>query len=400
MPTFVYEAVDLSGKRQRGNAEASTSAALARTLEGQGLMVLEVQERMDTPGGGGGFKSGRKREVLEITRAMAALLPAGMPLAQALGASVNVAGPELKSVIQNIKARVERGESLALSLQAYPHLFSPLYIGLIRAGEKSGQLDSSFQRLAIQLERDAELRAKIVSSMIYPMLLATVGSIAVVVLLMFVLPKFVELLEGSGAALPTSTSILLGISNAMRSFWYVFVLLPVGGFAFAGWVRGNEEGKRMVSRISLAIPIVRNFKQQSMAARFARIVSVLLHGGAPLLTALDDAIGSLTDPLARDDTLRIRQRVREGISLRQSIAESELFPPLLPQLVGVGEEAGRLTDFLEKAADIFEEKTERAAQRLATIAEPAMIMIFGSIVALVALSLLQAIYGVNATSFD
>ncbi len=399
MPAFAYEAIDLVGKRKRGNAEAATAAALARTLEGQGLMVLEVQERSETPGGGG-FKPGRKREVLEVTRAMAALLPAGMPLAQSLGASINVAGPELKGVLQTIKSRVERGDSLALALQAYPHLFSALYVGLVRAGEKSGQLDQAFKRLAVQLERDAALRSKIVSSMIYPMLLATVGSIAVVVLLMFVLPKFVELLQGSGAALPTSTAILLSVSNVMRQFWYVLALIPVGGFVFAGWVKGNEQGQRFVSKATLLLPGFKTFRQNSIAARFARVVSVLLHGGAPLLTALDDAIGSLTDPLARDDTVRIRQRVREGVSLRQSIAESELFPLLLTQLVGVGEEAGRLTDFLEKAADIFEERTERAAQRLATIAEPAMIMIFGSIVALVALSLLQAIYGVNATSFE
>lgn len=400
MPAFVYEAIDPGGKRRRGNAEASTAAALSRTLEGQGLMVLEVEERTEGVESSGGFRFGRKREVLEVTRALAALLPAGMPLAQSLGASVNVAGPELKTVLQTIRARVERGESLALALSSYPHLFSPLYVGLVRAGEKSGQLDSAFERLAVQLERDEQLRSKILSSMIYPMLLATVGSIAVVVLLLFVLPKFVELLQGSGAALPTSTALLLGLSNAMKKYWYLLVLIPIGGFAFAAWVRNNDEGKRVLSRMLLAIPISRTFKQHSMAARFARVVSVLLQGGAPLLTALDDAIGSLTDPLARDDTLRIRQRVREGVSLRQSISESELFPILLPQLVGVGEEAGRLTDFLEKAADIFEEKTERAAQRLATIAEPAMIMIFGSIVALVALSLLQAIYGVNATSFE
>jgi type II secretory pathway component PulF len=235
--------------------------------------------------------------------------------------------------------------------------------------------------------------------MIYPMLLATVGSIAVVVLLLFVLPRFADLLQGSGAALPASTAFMLGVSKALHRYWYVLLLIPVGVVAFASWARSNDDGRRLVSRTLLALPFVRTLRQHAMAARFARVVSVLLNGGAPLLTALNDAVESLTDPLARDDTVRIRQRVREGVSLRQAIAESPLFPPLLPQLVGVGEEAGRLKDFLEKAADIFEEKTERAAQRLATIAEPAMIMIFGAIVAVVALSLLQAIYGINASSF-
>ena len=132
---------------------------------------------------------------------------------------------------------------------------------------------------------------------------------------------------------------------------------------------------------------------------FARIIAVLLTGGAPLLTALDEATASVTDPLAKDDIGRIRERVREGTSLRQAVAESPLFPTMLSQLIGVGEDAGRLRDFLSKAADIFEERTERAAQRLATLAEPAMIVVFGAIVAFVALSLLQAIYGINASSF-
>lgn len=399
MPAFAYEAVDVAGRKRRGQAEAATAAALTRTLEGQGLLVLDVQDRTDAPASTGGFRFGRRREVLEVTRALAALLPAGMPLAQALGAAANVAGPELKVVLQTIRSRVERGESLALALGAHPYLFSALYVGLVRAGEKSGQLDQSFKRLSIQLERDEQLRSKLVSSMIYPLLLATVGSIAVVVLLLFVLPRFVELLQGSGAALPTSTAILLGLSSFMRKHWYLLLMIPIGGFVIATWIQNTDEGKRVASRAMLSIPGFRTLRQTAMAARFARIISVLLHGGAPLLTALDDAVGSLTDPLARDDTQRIRQRVREGVSLRQAISESELFPTLLPQLVGVGEEAGRLTDFLEKAADIFEEKTERAAQRLATIAEPAMIMLFGSIVAVVALSLLQAIYGINAGSF-
>lgn len=399
MSAFTYAAVDQAGKRRHGRVEAATAAALTRTLEGQGLLVLEVEEQSGTQAASSGFRFGRRREVLEVTRALGALLPAGLPLAQALGAAANVAGDELRLALQTIRARVERGESLALALSAYPHLFSPLYVGLVRAGEKSGQLDNAFARLAIQLERDEELRSKLVSSMIYPMLLATIGSIAVVVLLLFVLPRFVDLLQGSGAALPASTAFMLGLSSVLRRYWYALLLIPFGGGALLSWLRTNEEGKRVAARVMLAIPALRTFRQYSLAARFARVVSVLLNGGAPLLTALDDAVESLNDPLAKDDTLRIRQRVREGVSLRQAVVESPLFPSLLPQLIGVGEDAGRLKDFLEKAADIFEEKTERGAQRLATIAEPAMIMVFGSIIALVALSLLQAVYGINAGSF-
>jgi type II secretory pathway component PulF len=209
----------------------------------------------------------------------------------------------------------------------------------------------------------------------------------------------VELLEGSGASLPRSTAFLLALSGALKRYWPGLLLVIGGLVAAAFWARGTDEGRRMWSRVLLGIPLVRTLRRYALAARFARLTGVLLGGGAPLLTALDDAIESIGDPVARDDVARIRTRVREGASLRQSIAEGALFPPLLAQLVSVGEEAGQLREFLLKAADIFEDRTERSTQRLATLAEPAMIVVFGVIVAFVALSLLQAIYGINAGSF-
>lgn len=398
MSAFTYEVVDTDGKRHRGHAEAATPAALARTLESRGLLVVTVETR-DDEAGTRLLRPGRKREVLEVTRAMAALLPAGMPLVQALNAACNVAGAELTEVLHSVRARVERGESLAVALAAHPTLFSSLYVGLVRAGERSGRLDETFQRLAAQLERDDALRSKLLSAMIYPLLLAGVGSVAVTVLLLFVLPRFADLLQGSGATLPKSTAMLLAAAGAARHFWYLLLLIPAGLGALIYWMRTSADGQRSAARLWLAIPGIRTLRQYTIAARFARVVSVLLAGGAPLLTALDEATASITDPLAKEDTLRIRHRVREGSSLRQSVAESPYLPTLLAQLVGVGEDAGRLQEFLSKAADIFEERTERAAQRLATLAEPVMIVIFGVIVAFVALSLLQAIYGINVSSF-
>lgn len=397
MPAFAYQAVDLAGKRLQGRAEAATPAALTRSLEERGLLVLQVDAADGAPEGGFGF--GRRREVLEVTRALAALLPAGMPLAQALGAASSVASGEVREAVQQVRSRVERGDTLSASLAAHPRLFSPLYIGLVRAGEKSGDVDASFARLADQLERDEHLRGRILSAAIYPFLLATVGTIAVSVLLMFVLPRFVELLEGSGASLPGSTAFLLALSSGLNEYWPV-LLAAVGGLIAAGaWAARTPQGQRAWSQLLLILPLVRTLRRYALAARFARLAGVLLGGGAPLLTALDDTIESIGDPVARDDVARIRGRVREGASLRQAITEGHLFPPLLAQLVSVGEEAGRLREFLLKAADIFEDRTERSTQRLATLAEPAMIVLFGAIVAFVALSLLQAIYGINAGSF-
>jgi type II secretory pathway component PulF len=363
------------------------------------LLVLEVAESAEGAGTKRGFRFGRRREVLEVTRAMAALLPVGMPLAQALNAASGVASGEVKDALQEVRARVERGDPLSTALAEHRRLFSPLYVGLVRAGERSGDIDAAFARLADQLDRDEQLRGKVLSASIYPILLATAGSVAVTVLLFFVLPRFVTLLEGSGAKLPRSTATLLAFSAVLHRMWPVLLLVPFLIAGFAAWVTTTDEGRRVWSVTLLTLPGVRTLRRYALAGRFARLAGVLLGGGAPLLVALDDTIESIGDPVARDDAVRIRTRVREGSSLRAAVAEGGLFPPLLAQLIGVGEDAGQLRVFLMKAADIFEERTERATQRLATLAEPAMIVIFGVIVAFVALSLLQAIYGINANSF-
>ncbi|HEV8499910.1 MAG TPA: type II secretion system F family protein [Gemmatimonadaceae bacterium] len=399
MPTYAYQAVDGSGKRTRGQAQAASSGALARTLEERGLFVLDVAESSEAAGARRGFRLGRRREVLEVTRALAALLPVGMPLAQALNAASGVASGDVKAALQEVRARVERGDTLSTALAEHRKLFSPLYVGLVRAGERSGDIDAAFGRLSAQLERDEALRGKILSASIYPMLLATAGSVAVTVLLFFVLPRFVTLLEGSGAKLPRSTATLLAVSAGLHRLWPVLLLIPLAIAAFAAWATNTDEGRRVWSTTLLSLPGVRTLRRYALAGRFARLVGVLLGGGAPLLTALDDTVESIGDPLARDDTIRIRTKVREGSSLRAAVAESSLFPPMLAQLIGVGEDAGQLRVFLTKSADIFEERTERATQRLATFLEPAMIVMFGAIVAFVALSLLQAIYGINANSF-
>ena len=399
MPTYAYRAVDGAGKRTRGQAQAVSTGALTRSLEERGLFVLDVAESTEGPGARQGFRFGRRREVLEVTRALAALLPVGMPLAQALNAASGVTSGDVKTALQEVRSRVERGDTLSTALAEHKNLFSPLYVGLVRAGERSGDIDAAFGRLADQLERDEQLRGKILSASIYPMLLATAGTIAVTVLLFFVLPRFVTLLEGSGAKLPRSTATLLALSGALHRSWPVLLLIPFAIAAFAAWARNTEAGRRTWSAVMLALPGVRTLRRYALAGRFARLVGVLLGGGAPLLTALDDTVESIGDPLARDDTIRIRTRVREGSSLRAAVGESTLFPPMLAQLIGVGEDAGQLRVFLMKSADIFEERTERATQRLATFLEPAMIVVFGVIVAFVALSLLQAIYGINASSF-
>jgi type II secretory pathway component PulF len=397
VPAFAYRAIDPQGKRLTGSADAPTGQALARSLEDRGLVVTEINE--EAFGSQSVALGGPStRDLVEVTRALAALLPAGLPLAKALDASRTLTRGALSQTLDLVRQRVERGDALATALADHPAVFPPMYVGLVRAGEKSGDLDGAFTRLAAQLERDEELRSKLISAAIYPSLLALVGGAAVLVLLLLVIPRFGDLLQGSGAQMPRTTAIVLALSGALREHWPWLFVLAGAVAAFGVWAANSAQGARAAATSALSLPLIGRMRRELLAARFARLTAVLLAGGAPLLGALDDVTDSLGDPVARDDVARIRGRVREGASLNRAIAEGSLFPTLLAELVSVGEQSGRLQDFLAKAADVFERRTERATARVVALAEPAMIVAFGGVVGFVALALLQAIYGVNAGS--
>lgn len=397
MPLFTFEAVDGSGARIRGTETASSASALTATLEARGLYLLDAAEAAPRPTRP--FAFGQRRDVLEFTRAMAALLPAGLPLARALESAAGVTTGPVRDTIDEVRARVLRGEALAPSLAAFPSLFPPLYCGIVRAGERSGDVDGAFARLAAQLDREAQLRGRVLTALLYPMLLAVAGACAIGVLLLVVLPQFTTLLTDAGATLPRSTQWLVALSSALSRAWPLLLAGVAGVAALLGWMQTTPDGRRLRAGLLLAIPGVRRLRRQVLGARMARLLAALLGGGAPLYTALGDVVESLDDPIARDETLRVRQRVREGASLHAAIAAGTLFPAVLAQLVGVGEESSQLRDFLFKAADLLDERAERTAQRLATLAEPALIVTFGGIVAVIAFALLQAIYGINASSF-
>jgi type II secretory pathway component PulF len=400
MPAFAYHAIDHHGRRLAGRADAPTAGALAHLLEERGLVIVEIDTQADTAAGANeGYQRHHRASLIEVTRALAGLLSAGLPLTRAVTAAVSVSRHPMSEHLTTIRDRVARGDTLATALAAHATVFPPLYLGLIRAGERSGDLAGAFTRLATQLEREDELRSKILSAAIYPALLAIVGATAVLVLLLFVLPRFAGVLEGAGAHLPRSTQLLLDASTAARHNWFVFLIPPVGIAMIAAWVQSSRDGANAWAKVLLSLPVVGALRRDQIAAQFARMMSVLLAGGSPVLSALDDVAASLSDSIAQTEVLRIRARVREGSSLHVALGDSSLFPELLTQLVGLGEETGKLEEFLRKAAELFEQRTERLTSRLVALAEPVMIITLGIVVGSVALSLLQAIYGVNSGSF-
>jgi type II secretory pathway component PulF len=364
-------------------------------LRKRGLIVLDVS----SADAAASFFTTRIRsgDLAEFTRALAALLPAGLPLARALSVARDIAPGSLRVPLSDVQARVERGSTFADALAAHSNAFPASYVGLVRAGERAGSLADSIGRLADAIESQQEFRAKLVTAAIYPTLLAFVGGAAILVLLMIVLPRFGALFAASGSALPASTAFVLAISAALRTNAAVLMTVLIILISFSLWLATSREAAELRSRLFLVTPLVSGFYREVLAARTARVIAVLLGGGAPFVSALDDAAKSLDDPSARREVLRIRARAREGVSPAAAVAEGTLFPPVFSRLVAAGEESSQLEAFFAKAADLFEERAKRSAARFMALAEPGLIVAFGLVVGLIALALVQAIYGINIT---
>lgn len=395
MALLRYSALTRTGAREAGIIEAPTSDAATSELRARGLIVLDVASE-DT---GSGFLAGRvgNGDLAEFTRTLSALLPAGLPLARALSVASDMAPAALRPALADVLSRVERGNTFADALAANPSAFPASYVGLVRAGERAGSLFDSVSRLADAIESEQQFRSRLVTAAIYPVLLAVVGGAAILVLLMIVLPKFGALFAASGSAIPASTAFVLAVSSTLQAH-AVLLVSGVGSIlVLLIWVFRAREGADVRSRLLLAMPLVSGFYREVLAARVSRVIAILLGGGAPFVIALDDAARSIDDPSAQREVLRIRARVREGVSPSAAVAEGTLFPPVLARLVAAGEESSQLESFFAKAADLFEERAKRSAARFVALAEPGLIVVFGIVVGVIALSLVQAIYGINIT---
>ena len=371
---------------------------MLRELEEQGLSVvrLEEMERESTLSVLGGA---RAEQVLEITRALNALLRVGLSVPAALNEATGFLQADGRAVLKSLSAHVDEGERLADAMAHHPAWFDAFVVGTVRSGEGSGNLSGAFERLERKLERDAELRAELFSALIYPTLLAIVGGAAVCVLLAYVVPRFAEVLSASGGELPGTTRLVLTVSGLVQSWWWIALVgAGVVGIALGATTEPSARA-RVKALFLLRCPGVSSLRRQALTARYARMLSVLLGGGAPLSEGLRYCEDALGDPLARSDAGLVRSRVSEGASLGAALSESRVFDPTFARLVAAGEACGRLGDFVERAADFYERRLERAARRAVALVEPVMIVAFGVVVGFVALAVVQAIYGINAQSW-
>jgi len=401
MPLYHYRAVTAANEIVTGSREASDQQALAREIQAQGLILLQID---DAPGGPWTLFRGQVRlrpaELALLTRSLATVLNAGMPLDRALATLAQLVDrPRQRQLVDDIRERVRGGSSLASALEAQSGAFSPLYVNMVRAGEAGGALETVLARLADHMDDAQALRTTLVSALIYPVILFSLSIVSVVILLLFVVPQFTDLFESAGEALPWSTQLVIAAGDVLRSYWWSLLLAILGVLLGLQWTLANPRRRRWWDRWLLRLPRVRDLIQRVEVARFSRTLGTLVQNGVPLLEGLRITTATLRNQVMSDGLREAAESLKSGGGLSNPLAETGLFPPLALQLIRLGEETGDLQPMLHKVADIYDGEVRTAVQRLLAILEPFLIITLGLLVAGIIVSITVAILGVQGLAF-
>jgi general secretion pathway protein F len=370
------------------------------------LSVFPTEVGEGSAGGGGALTGGldfkkyfqkiKVSDVANMTRQLATLLNAGVPLVDALGALVEQTGqPQLKSALSEIRERVREGSRLADAMRGYPKIFGDLYINMVHAGEISGALDTVLTRLAEFTEGQAKLTSKVKGALTYPLVMAVVGIALMGFLLVFVVPKIVKIFEDTKAVLPLPTRILVGVSHFVSNYWYLVILLLIGLFFAYRKFSSRPKGRRMIDKMRLKLPIFGEMFRMIAISRFCRTLATLSSSGVQLMPSLDIVKGVVSNVVLVEVIEETRNSVKEGESIAEPLRRSGQFPPLVTHMIMIGEKTGELESMLERVADTYDDQVDTKVSTMTTLLEPLMIVVMGLVVSAIVLSILLPILKLN-----
>lgn len=405
MAQFNYTAVSAKGERVVGSAEAADRAAVIKTLASQDLRPLSIEETKRKENisllNALGARKVKSDQIVIFTRELSAMTGAGVPILRALTSLQQHAESEvLRKMLTDIIKDVEGGDTLGDALAKYPNTFSDVYVNMVRAGEAAGILDDILKRLAYQQEKNATIRKKIKSAMTYPMVLVGITVLAFFGLMLFVIPQIGGILKdlgGEDAELPLLTQVMLSLSSLFINFWYIiFPLLGVGVFFIIRYFK-TPSGKALLHRVVLKIPGLKVIITKVSIARFARTFSALIGAGVPVLEALSVTARAIGNVVYEQALMDAAKAVESGATLSSEIEKNPLFPAIVPQMLAVGEETGQTDSVLVKVADFYEEEVDVAIDGISAIIEPVMIVFMGSMVGVIAASVMLPIASLSTS---
>jgi type IV pilus assembly protein PilC len=397
MATFTYKARDAQGQSVSGVIEAEAETAAALRVEKLGLIPVSIKAQAEYVAPAPAWRFGARKvsyqELLVFTRQLATLSATGAPLLQSLrNVAEQTDNPRFRAIVNNIISAVEGGSSLSEALAMHPEVFRGLYISLVKVGETAGILDKVLRRLSEISTKEIDLRSRLRSALIYPAVLSLVAFAIVNFVLVGVLPKFVAIFEASSAKLPLPTKILLFLSNALRSYWW---LLAAGALVIFSALRNyyrTEAGRYHIDSVLLRLPLFGPLNLKVMVAGFSRSVAALTQSGIPVLEALAVVENTVSNSVLRRMLRDTRKAISEGQSLTEPFRASGLFPPMVIQLINTGERSGKLDEMFNQIADFYEPEIEFTVRNMTSLLEPVMLLAMGLVVSFIALSVLLPIF--------
>jgi type IV pilus assembly protein PilC len=404
--TFAFEAIDLTGVPTKGEIEADSKAQVAEQLRQRGLVVLDVSEKTSPVNIEDilrRYKGVPMRDLAIFSRQFATLVSSGMPMLRALTTlEAQTEDPEIKEAIDSVRRDVEAGASLGQAMERKPRVFDRLYRAMVRSGEQSGRLEEALDRTASQIEKMDVLRREVKSAMTYPTLVFTAAIGALIAIVAFVVPVFVGIFEelneehpAEKAELPAMTKVTVGISHAVTGYWFiVFPLMLV--LIYAGFrYRGTEQGRAVTDRLKLRIPFkIGDVVQKIALARWSRTFAGSVSAGVPILQAIQitgETSGNIVVEEAMED---VYDSVKRGGSIAAPISQHEIFPPMVSNMVAVGEETGQLEEMLSKVADFYEAEVDAKVKALTSLIEPLLICFIGGAVGFIVISMYLPLFSI------
>lgn len=405
MPVYEYSALNAEGRKRKGIVDAGSIAAARQKLREMAVFPVEIAEtadrkREETAARGGAIHLFRKvglQELAVMTRQLATLLGAGLPLVPSLTALVaQIRHPVLKTTLARIKDEVNEGNSLTQSISHFPEVFPPFYVNMVRAGEASGTINLVLERLADFNEDQQALKTKIRSALAYPLFMFFIGSGVLFFLITFVVPNITNIFREMHQTLPGITVFLIVVSGFLKAFWWIITLILLAGIVGLRYaIRRTERGRYLWDRFKINVPLFGALNRKIAVARFSRTLGTLIQSGVPLLSALEIAKNVVDSIVIADEIRRAAKDVEEGASLSTPLSRSGFFPPMAVEMISVGEQSGNMEAMLFRIADAYETEVEANILVLTSLLEPAMILVMGAAVGFIVVSVLLPIFEMN-----
>lgn len=397
MSTFVYTALDPNGKTIKGKVEAENEQLLLSKLHEQRYHVLSVSETRAGAAKATVTKTSGKKVKLNamviFSRQLATMIDAGIAIVRCLDIlEGQTKEPVLRAVIGQCKKDVKGGLSLTDAFSKHPNVFNRLYVNMVKAAETGGILDKILERLSVFQETEQEIRGKIKSAMIYPILVLVFATIMVIVMFIVVLPKFKEIFESMNVEMPPATKALFAMSDFLTGYWYILLGIIIAGFFGYRWYSRTEKGAWRIDLLKLKAPVIGVLVQKMAISRFSRTFATLIASGVPMMRSLEIVCETAGNRVIAHAIDNARNAIREGQKISTPLVQSGLFPAMVTHMIDVGEETGRLSEMLAKVSDFYDQEVDNAVKGLTSMIEPCLMVVMGGLVGFIAISIMAPIF--------